>query len=71
MPGLEGLALVAALRSDPRTADVPVLLLSVRAGQEASIEGLEAGADDYLVKRPDEPRAWHPADAGPHAAGNH
>src|SRR6201996_3629498 len=50
MPGLDGLALVAALRSDPRTADVPVLLLSARAGQEAAIEGLEAGADDYLVK---------------------
>ncbi|MEU0053750.1 SpoIIE family protein phosphatase [Streptomyces sp. NPDC006309] len=50
MPGLDGLALVAALRSDPRTASVPVLLLSARAGQEASIEGLQAGADDYLVK---------------------
>jgi PAS domain S-box-containing protein len=50
MPGLDGLALVAALRSDPHTADVPVLLLSARAGQEAAIEGLEAGADDYLVK---------------------
>ena len=35
---------------DPRTAAVPVLLLSARAGQEASIEGLQAGADDYLVK---------------------
>ncbi|MEV5432362.1 SpoIIE family protein phosphatase [Streptomyces sp. NPDC052701] len=50
MPGLDGLALVAALRSDPRTASVAVLLLSARAGQEASIEGLQAGADDYLVK---------------------
>ncbi|MFI8193295.1 SpoIIE family protein phosphatase [Streptomyces sp. NPDC085946] len=50
MPGLDGLALVSALRSDPRTASVPVLLLSARAGQEASIEGLRAGADDYLVK---------------------
>ena len=50
MPGLDGLALVAALRADPRTADVPVLLLSARAGQEAAIQGLEAGADDYLVK---------------------
>ncbi|GAA3505041.1 SpoIIE family protein phosphatase [Streptomyces prasinosporus] len=50
MPGLDGLTLVAALRSDPRTASVPVLLLSARAGQEASIEGLQAGADDYLVK---------------------
>ncbi|WP_185949755.1 SpoIIE family protein phosphatase [Microbispora sp. KK1-11] len=50
MPRLDGLQLVAALRGDPRTAGVPVLLLSARAGQEASIEGLEAGADDYLVK---------------------
>ena len=50
MPGLDGLQLLAALRSDLRTAAVPVLLLSARAGQEASIEGLQAGADDYLVK---------------------
>lgn len=50
MPGLDGLQLVAALRQDSRTATLPVLLLSARAGQEASIEGLMAGADDYLVK---------------------
>ncbi|GIE82141.1 histidine kinase [Actinoplanes philippinensis] len=50
MPRLDGLQLVAALRADPRTASTPVLLLSARAGQEASIEGLEAGADDYLFK---------------------
>ncbi|MFJ1598191.1 SpoIIE family protein phosphatase [Streptomyces sp. NPDC088261] len=50
MPRLDGLALVEALRGDSRTASVPVLLLSARAGQEASIEGLQAGADDYLVK---------------------
>jgi PAS domain S-box-containing protein len=50
MPRLDGLGLVAALRADERTAGVPVLLLSARAGQEAAIEGLEAGADDYLVK---------------------
>ncbi|GIM93695.1 SpoIIE family protein phosphatase [Paractinoplanes toevensis] len=50
MPRMDGLELLAALRSDPRTAGTPVLLLSARAGQEASIEGLEAGADDYLVK---------------------
>ncbi|MCM4076354.1 SpoIIE family protein phosphatase [Paractinoplanes hotanensis] len=50
MPRLDGLELVAALRADPRTAGTPVLLLSARAGQEASIEGLDAGADDYLVK---------------------
>ncbi len=50
MPLLGGLELVAALRADVRTAEVPILLLSARAGQGAAIEGLEAGADDYLVK---------------------
>jgi PAS domain S-box-containing protein len=50
MPRLGGLGLVAALRADERTAAVPVLLLSARAGPEASIEGLRAGADNYLVK---------------------
>ncbi|MGC9669638.1 SpoIIE family protein phosphatase [Planosporangium sp. 12N6] len=50
MPGMDGLELVAALRADPRTASVPVMLLSARAGEEAAIEGLTAGADDYLVK---------------------
>jgi PAS domain S-box-containing protein len=50
MPRLDGLGLVTALRADARTAAVPVLLLSARAGQEASVEGLRAGADDYLVK---------------------
>ncbi|WFE36161.1 SpoIIE family protein phosphatase [Micromonospora sp. WMMD975] len=50
MPRLDGLQLVSALRAETRTAGTPVLLLSARAGQEAAIEGLEAGADDYLVK---------------------
>jgi PAS domain S-box-containing protein len=50
MPGLDGLQLLTALRRDPRTAALPVLLLSARAGQEASIEGFQAGADDYLLK---------------------
>ncbi|MEU1054180.1 SpoIIE family protein phosphatase [Streptomyces sp. NPDC005876] len=50
MPRMDGLTLVRELRGDPRTAAVPVMLLSARAGQEASIDGLQAGADDYLVK---------------------
>jgi signal transduction histidine kinase/DNA-binding response OmpR family regulator len=50
MPRLDGLGLVRALRADPRTARLPILMLSARAGQEASVEGLEVGADDYLVK---------------------
>ena len=50
MPGLDGLGLLAALRADERTRLVPVILLSARAGEEAALDGLEAGADDYLVK---------------------
>ncbi|MBK7863667.1 MAG: response regulator [Archangiaceae bacterium] len=50
MPGLSGLELVRALRADERTRLVPILLLSARAGEEATVEGLESGADGYLVK---------------------
>jgi DNA-binding response OmpR family regulator len=50
MPGMDGLALLAALRADVRTMRMPVLLLSARAGQEAAVAGLAAGADDYLIK---------------------
>ena len=50
MPRLDGFGLVRALRADKRTASLPVVLLSARAGEEATVEGLDAGADDYLVK---------------------
>ncbi len=50
MPGLDGFALLRALRADRDTRQIPVILLSARAGEEARVEGLEAGADDYLVK---------------------
>ena len=50
MPKLDGFALLDALRDDERTRVIPVVLLSARAGEEARIEGLRAGADDYLVK---------------------
>ncbi len=50
MPGLDGFALLRAMRSDPRMRMIPVILLSARAGEEAHVEGLDAGADDYLTK---------------------
>jgi PAS domain S-box-containing protein len=50
MPGLDGFGLLRELRADPRTRTVPVVLLSGRAGEESRVEGLAAGADDYLVK---------------------
>jgi len=50
MPALDGFGLLKALRADPRTSAVPLILLSARAGEEARVEGAQAGADDYLVK---------------------
>ncbi|HLG63549.1 MAG TPA: ATP-binding protein [Ktedonosporobacter sp.] len=50
MPGMDGFELLQAIRSNPQTSTLPVIMLSARAGEEASIEGMKAGADDYLVK---------------------
>jgi signal transduction histidine kinase len=50
MPRMDGVALLRALRADPRTESVPVVLLSARAGEDAVLEGVETGANDYLVK---------------------
>ena len=50
MPTLDGFGLLAALRGDDRTRSIPIILLSARAGEEARIEGLLAGANEYLVK---------------------
>ena len=50
MPGLNGFEFLRDLRADTATSTIPVILLSARAGEEAESEGLEAGADDYLVK---------------------
>lgn len=50
MPGMDGLELLRAMRADSRTRHIPMILLSARAGEESKVEGLDAGADDYLVK---------------------
>ncbi len=50
MPRLDGFGLLRALRADPQLGSVPVIMLSARAGEESRVEGLDAGADDYLVK---------------------
>jgi PAS domain S-box-containing protein len=50
MPGLDGFELLRSLRGDERTKDLPVILLSARAGEEAAVQALAAGADAYLVK---------------------
>ncbi|AFZ34098.1 PAS/PAC sensor hybrid histidine kinase [Stanieria cyanosphaera PCC 7437] len=50
MPELDGFELLRSLRNNPQTQSIPIILLSARAGEEARVEGLAAGADDYLIK---------------------
>jgi CheY-like chemotaxis protein len=50
MPLLDGFELLKALRADEQTRTIPVVLLSARAGEESRVEGIQAGADDYLIK---------------------
>ena len=50
MPVLDGFGLLKKIRGNPATRTTPVIFLSARAGEEAKVEGLEAGADDYLIK---------------------
>jgi PAS domain S-box-containing protein len=50
MPHLDGFGLLQAIRNDAELCDLPVIMLSARAGEEARIEGLDAGADYYLTK---------------------
>ena len=50
MPRLDGFGLLRAVRAEPQLASVPVIMLSARAGEEARVEGIAAGADDYLTK---------------------
>jgi signal transduction histidine kinase len=50
MPRLDGFGLLKALRLHRELSDIPVIFLSARAGEEAKVEGLRHGADDYLIK---------------------
>jgi PAS domain S-box-containing protein len=50
MPLMDGFGLLRAVRDNPSTRSIPVIILSARAGEEARIEGGDAGADDYLIK---------------------
>ena len=50
MPQLDGFGVLRGIRSEESLKHIPVILLSARAGEEARIEGLSSGADDYLVK---------------------
>ncbi|WP_451984568.1 response regulator [Azospirillum endophyticum] len=50
MPHLDGFGVIDALRRDPDTRELPIILLSARAGEDSAIDGFQAGADDYVAK---------------------
>jgi two-component system, OmpR family, phosphate regulon response regulator PhoB len=50
LPGASGVSLARKWRSDPRTKSVPILMLTARSDEPEKIQGLDAGADDYVTK---------------------
>ncbi len=50
LPGMDGVAMCRYLREDPLNADVPIIMLTARTGVDDRVDGLGAGADDYLTK---------------------
>lgn len=50
MPEMDGLRMTEALRADPETAALPIVMLTARAGTDDEVEGLAAGATDYIIK---------------------
>ncbi len=50
LPGIDGLAVCRALRADPATAAIPIIMLTAKAEEADRIAGLELGADDYITK---------------------
>ena len=50
LPGMSGVDMLRRLRSDPRTRQVPIIMLTARGDERDKVEGLETGADDYVTK---------------------
>jgi two-component system, OmpR family, alkaline phosphatase synthesis response regulator PhoP len=50
MPGMSGLEVCQAIRSDPGMREIPILMLTARSAEPDEMQGLEAGADDYVAK---------------------
>lgn len=50
MPNMNGIEVLRRLRADPATVDLPVIMVTARAENQATVEALEAGADDYVTK---------------------
>ncbi len=63
MPGPDGIAFCKIVKGDPGLARIPLVLLTARAGPEAKVAALEAGADDYVTK------PFHPEELKARVAG--
>ncbi|TAN48151.1 MAG: EAL domain-containing protein [Methylococcaceae bacterium] len=50
MPGMDGIEVLRRLRENPKTYDIPVIFISADASEQSQLDGLELGADDYLIK---------------------
>ena len=50
LPGINGLEICKLLKQNPKTRDIPIIMLTARAGEEDRILGLELGAHDYVTK---------------------
>ena len=50
MPGVSGIELTRRLRKEPSTEDIPIIMLTARVTEDDKVTGLDAGADDYLIK---------------------
>ena len=70
LPGLDGLMVCQAMRADPHTAAIPIIMVTARGEEADRIAGLELGADDYVTKpfSPKELAARVTRAAAPHAA---
>ena len=73
LPGLDGLQVCRALRADPGTAQVPIIMLTAKGEEPDRIVGLELGADDYITKpfSPERGDRAHPRLAEARAASGH
>ena len=58
MPGMDGYEVARTLKSDPATANIPIIMLSALADRDARVSGLNAGAEDFLTKPVDKGELW-------------
>jgi DNA-binding response OmpR family regulator len=50
MPGMDGYEVASLLKADPKTASIPIIMVSALAGRGARVIGLDSGAEDFLTK---------------------